>query len=51
MTDEELMWLARKAGWSGCDPLMRDKLLAFGKLIVKHKNRLKHKPAKPKEKK
>lgn len=39
MTDEELLKLAREAGWSGCDPAVREKLLKYGRLVVKRKNK------------
>lgn len=39
MKDEELLELARIAGWSGCDPAIKEKLLAFGRLVVKRKNK------------
>lgn len=39
MTDDELIELARQAGWSCCGGETREKLLAYGRLVIKRKNK------------
>lgn len=38
MDDEELLKLARQAGWQACDDFVKEKLIAFGRLVVRRKN-------------
>ena len=39
MNDDELLKLARLAGWNAVFPEIREKLIRFGRLVVKEKNK------------
>lgn len=41
MTDEELLELARSVGWKAISSDIRNKLVAYGRAVVKRKN-MKH---------